>query len=83
MSNVVHGKHPGYNWLDIEKHCAPIDPSVWIVGLTTHKKVEPCHYLAFGDFKDRWGRGNMTLMLTHWRPMTKEDTIKYKHLMVG
>lgn len=85
MSNMAHDNlpKPTGKWFDIERYCAPIDPSVWIIGLTTHRRVEPCHYLVFGDYTDRWGRGNMTLRLTHWRQMTEEEHAQYLPLMKG
>jgi hypothetical protein len=61
-------------WQPIET--APLDPSIWIQGLTTHRIVEPCHYIGHGDYRDRWGRGNVRFQLTHWAPLLKAPGVR-------
>lgn len=49
---------------------APLDHSVWIMVCTTHGNIEPAHYMADGDFKDRWGRENVRFQCLGWLPFT-------------
>ena len=69
----------GKDWS--EMHDAPLDPNIWIMGRTTHKRDEPCHYVALGDFIDRWGRDNMSLNLVAWRHLTIEERVRYKDVI--
>lgn len=55
---------PLEGWQTMET--APID-GVTIWGLSTHGKVEKVMYIADGDFKDRWGWGNMRLNCIAWQ----------------
>jgi hypothetical protein len=49
---------------------APLDPNIWILVCTTHGNIEPAHYMADGDFKDRWGRENVRFQCLGWLPIT-------------
>lgn len=54
-------------WRPMES--APID-GTWVIACTTHGNIQPVQYRAYGDFKDRWGYGNCTVMCLGWLPIT-------------